>query len=198
LQYLHNKKIMHRDLKSSNLLVNSLAPHEICNIKLCDFGIARTVDTNMTLAQGTTLWMAPEVFSKLPYLFTADVWSFGIILGEIATREEPFARLSFFDALAQLSKGALPDLPAGTPEAFCELRRLCTKVNPGDRPTAAQLCDMIAKASSSAPELSMPPVESSARPPSLGDASAEGHRVVSGEEIKNLFLALESGTWAEK
>ncbi len=180
--------------------MSSLAPHEICNIKLCDFGIARTVDTNMTLAQGTTLWMAPEVFSKLPYLFSADVWSFGIILGEIASREEPFAKLSFFDALAQMSKGALPGLPEGTPEAFCELRRMCTKVNPEERPSAESLCDFLENAVLSGPELAMPPLEPSARPSSLVgvEAAEEGQRVVSGEEIRNLFLALESGDWGEQ
>ncbi len=49
--------------------------------------------------------MAPEVFAKQPYSTAADIWSFGIILGEIATREEPFASLSFFDALAMVGKG---------------------------------------------------------------------------------------------
>lgn len=49
--------------------------------------------------------MAPEVFAKQPYSMAADVWSFGIILGEIATREEPFAKLSFFDALAMVGQG---------------------------------------------------------------------------------------------
>lgn len=51
-RYLHGKSVIHRDLKSSNLLVCSLEPNEITNCKLCDFGIARQVNTNMTLAQG--------------------------------------------------------------------------------------------------------------------------------------------------
>jgi tRNA A-37 threonylcarbamoyl transferase component Bud32 len=195
LRYLHNKKIMHRDLKSSNLLVHSLAPHEICNVKLCDFGIARTVDTNMTLAQGTTLWMAPEVFSKLPYMFSADVWSFGIILGELATREEPFAKLSFFDALSQMSKGALPDLPEGTPEAFCELRRRCIQVAPEDRPSAEVLYEMIEQAVARNAELAPPSLEPIGGRPSSLIGAEEDRRVVSGEDIKSLIFALESGGW---
>ncbi len=148
----------------------------------------------MTLAQGTTLWMAPEVFSKLPYSFNADVWSFGIILGEIATREEPFAKVSFFEALKQMGEGMMPELPEKTPEQICTLRRMCLQSKPEMRPSAETLFTFLEEAAEKTPELKMPEAEGGRSRPSSTNPD-EKQRIASGEEIKSLIYALESGNW---
>jgi serine/threonine protein kinase len=111
--------------QSTNLLVASLKPYQDVNLKLCDFGIARKVDSNMTSAQGTALWMAPEVFAKEPYSIKADIWSFGIIVGEVSLRQEPFAGLTFFEALDAVGRAAVPPLPDNVPVGLKDLRSLC-------------------------------------------------------------------------
>lgn len=65
--------------------------------------------------------MAPEVFAKQPYSTAADVWSFGVIVGELATRQEPFAALSFFEALAMVGKGEVDCLVVSPSLLFSSL-----------------------------------------------------------------------------
>lgn len=85
--YLHsfNPPILHRDLKSLNLLLD-----EAFRTKLADFGWTRTLANYMTSKIGTYQWMAPEVIAGQVYTEKADVFSFGIILWEIAAREPPY------------------------------------------------------------------------------------------------------------
>lgn len=85
--YLHSFKppILHRDLKSLNLLLD-----DSFRTKLIDFGWTRKLDKIMTGKIGTYQWMAPEVISSQNYTEKADVFSFSIILWEIASREPPY------------------------------------------------------------------------------------------------------------
>ena len=85
--YLHTNKqpILHRDLKSLNVLLD----HAL-NCKLADFGWTRVIDKVMTSKIGTYQWMAPEVIRGYKYSEKADVFSFGIILWELATRKPPY------------------------------------------------------------------------------------------------------------
>jgi hypothetical protein len=186
LEYLHSNSVIHRDVKSSNLLVSSMEVNCDSSIKLCDFGIARTVDVNMTLAQGTSLWMAPEVFQKQPYSTKADIWSFGIVMGEVALREEPFHNMSFFDALSKVGKGEVDPLPEGVPTAYAKLHKLCLRLDPNDRPDAKKVLQ-VASEFVKYPEMKLP----ESKPKELllpsGGGSIITEHIVSGEDIKNLF-----------
>eukprot|EP01103_Thecamoeba_quadrilineata_P008954 TRINITY_DN18666_c0_g1_i1.p1 TRINITY_DN18666_c0_g1~~TRINITY_DN18666_c0_g1_i1.p1 ORF type:complete len:196 (-),score=20.43 TRINITY_DN18666_c0_g1_i1:21-608(-) len=88
MHFLHSINIIHRDLKSKNLLVN-----KEWTIKVGDFGSSRLKEADMTQEQGTLLWMAPEVLDGHNYTEKADVYSFGIVLWEIQTKSKdlPFS-----------------------------------------------------------------------------------------------------------
>lgn len=89
--YLHGirpKPIMHRDLKPANLLLFSRGKV----IKICDFGTACTVKTQMTNNTGSASYMAPEVFATSSYLESADVFSWSIIFWEILARRHPYSQ----------------------------------------------------------------------------------------------------------
>ncbi|CAI8592130.1 unnamed protein product [Vicia faba] len=88
LSYLHSKKIVHRDVKLKNMLLDGNQ-----NLKIADFGVARVEAMNpsdMTAEIGTLRYMAPEVFDGKPYNRTCDVYSFGICLWEIYCCDMPY------------------------------------------------------------------------------------------------------------
>ena len=88
MNYLHLCKppIIHRDLKSANLLLS-----EDWTVKLSDFGLSRAMENQLHLTRvGTTGWTAPEVLSNQKYTTKADVFSFGVLLWELVTRRVPY------------------------------------------------------------------------------------------------------------
>jgi NIMA (never in mitosis gene a)-related kinase 1/4/5 len=89
LQYLHHRKILHRDLKTKNIF---LAKHQTC-IKLGDFGISRFLNNTVELAHtviGTPYYLSPEICESQPYSYKSDIWSLGCVLYEMLALTHPF------------------------------------------------------------------------------------------------------------
>ncbi|CAI0559418.1 unnamed protein product [Linum tenue] len=104
LSYLHSKKIVHRDVKSENMLLDAQR-----NLKIADFGVARVEAQNpsdMTGETGTLGYMAPEVLDGKPYNRRCDVYSFGICLWEIYCCDMPYPDLSFADVTSAVVRNA--------------------------------------------------------------------------------------------
>uniref|UniRef100_A0A8C5GFP6 Mitogen-activated protein kinase kinase kinase n=1 Tax=Gouania willdenowi TaxID=441366 RepID=A0A8C5GFP6_GOUWI len=143
MDYLHNQAfvpIIHRDLKSSNILI--LQPVERDDLsgktlKITDFGLAREWhQTTKMSAAGTYAWMAPEVIKLSLFSKSSDVWSFGVLLWELLTGEVPYREI---DALAvaygvAMNKLTLP-IPSTCPEPFAQLLGECWSPNPRSRPS---------------------------------------------------------------
>ena len=111
MDFLHQTDIIHRDLKSANVLVS-----DGFRLKICDFGISRQVGmdapTAMTGHIGTVPWTAPEVLSgEDSYDSKVDVFSYGILLWEIVTRRMPYAGINSIKIINAVGKGLRPQVP---------------------------------------------------------------------------------------
>eukprot|EP01090_Pellita_catalonica_P017809 TRINITY_DN5494_c0_g1_i1.p2 TRINITY_DN5494_c0_g1~~TRINITY_DN5494_c0_g1_i1.p2 ORF type:complete len:132 (+),score=12.70 TRINITY_DN5494_c0_g1_i1:41-436(+) len=110
--YLHmsNPPVIHRDLKSHNLLVD-----ENWNCKVCDFGMAKLLvaqGPSYLTACGTPAWSAPEVLRNERYTQKADVFSFAIVLWECVTRKKPYDGMPPFRVICDVGQNGLrPPLP---------------------------------------------------------------------------------------
>lgn len=139
MAYLHsgNPPVLHRDLKSANLLLD-----ESYTAKVCDFGLSRlkAQSRSMTGNCGTVQWMAPEVLSNMSYDEKADVFSYGIILWELLSRECPYEGMTAIQcALAVLNRDKRPEIPKWCPPALHALIKSCIKKNPDLRPSFSQI-----------------------------------------------------------
>jgi len=143
MSYLHsgNPPVLHRDLKSANLLLD-----ESFTVKVCDFGLARLVakSKSMTGNCGTVQWMAPEVLSSQKYSMPADVYSFGIILWELLVRECPYEGCTPIQcAMGILNEGVRPVIPQWCPQLLRILINDCVAQDPSMRPSFAQILTRI-------------------------------------------------------
>lgn len=139
LLYLHHHGMIHRDLKSDNVLLD-----EEFNPHVCDFGLSRCFPTilsaSITNGIGTPIYMAPELFDPDSQISTkVDVFAFAILTYEIITGTVPYHELSkktnSFQLGNKISKGYRPKFPNETPESIKEFIEKCWSQNPDDRPT---------------------------------------------------------------
>ncbi|XP_062389811.1 mitogen-activated protein kinase kinase kinase 20 isoform X1 [Sardina pilchardus] len=134
MHYLHAEapvKVIHRDLKSRNVV---MTPDKV--LKICDFGASRFLShtTHMSLV-GTFPWMAPEVIQSLPVCETCDTYSYGVVLWEMLTREIPFKGLEGLQvAWLVVEKNERLTIPSSCPASFARLMRSCWKTDPKERP----------------------------------------------------------------
>ncbi|KAG0260885.1 hypothetical protein DFQ27_003298, partial [Actinomortierella ambigua] len=146
LAYIHSNKIIHRDLKSGNVL---LTRH--LEVKLCDFGLAQVkINTasyhtnNQTSAAGTFRWMAPELLTLRPkYSFKSDMYALGMVMWEMAADcTVPFEEQGDNSIIADLvRKGEREDIPEETPADYKSWIERCWEQDPSKRPEAAEMLD---------------------------------------------------------
>ncbi|XP_059139008.1 uncharacterized protein LOC131927255 [Physella acuta] len=142
LDYLHNKKIIHRDIKGSNILME-----DDYNIKISDFGIAEIVSTlsrSSLHKPGTPNWMAPEMWQKVPHDSKVDIWSLGCTVYQMITGEMPLRDLTILQIMSKANKNELeikaPEHCSSVLKGF--VSQACEK-KPTDRPSANELIQHI-------------------------------------------------------
>ncbi|KAH0455804.1 hypothetical protein IEQ34_015836 [Dendrobium chrysotoxum] len=142
LSYLHSHKIVHRDVKTENMLLD-----RNINLKIADFGVARVEAQNpkdMTGETGTLGYMAPEVLDGKPYNRKCDVYSFSICLWEIYCCDMPYWNLSFSEiSYAVVRQNMRPDIPRCCPSALANIMRKCWDPCPDNRPEMDEVVGLL-------------------------------------------------------
>ncbi|MQL97021.1 hypothetical protein Taro_029705 [Colocasia esculenta] len=142
LSYLHSKKIVHRDVKTENMLLDN---HR--TLKIADFGVARVEAQNpqdMTGETGTLGYMAPEVLDGKPYNRSCDVYSFGICLWEIYCCDMPYPDLSFAEVSSAVVRQNLrPEIPRCCPNSLASIMRKCWDANADKRLDMAEVVRLL-------------------------------------------------------
>uniref|UniRef100_A0A2D4ITI1 Serine/threonine-protein kinase Nek4 n=1 Tax=Micrurus lemniscatus lemniscatus TaxID=129467 RepID=A0A2D4ITI1_MICLE len=137
LQYLHEKHILHRDLKTQNVF---LTRSNI--IKVGDLGIARVLDNQHDMAStliGTPYYMSPELFSNKPYNYKSDVWALGCCAYEMATLKHAFNAKDMNSLVYRIIEGKLPPMPKDYSTQLKELIRTMLSKKPEERPSVRSI-----------------------------------------------------------
>jgi NIMA (never in mitosis gene a)-related kinase len=131
LDYLHKAKVLHRDLKTSNIFITRDG-----NLKLGDFGIAKVLENSIQNAEtvvGTPYYMSPEICQNKPYSFKSDLWSLGCILYELCTLKRAFEATNLLGLVTQINEKKVERIPDMYSDALNTLTQRLLEKNPDNR-----------------------------------------------------------------
>ena len=141
LEYLHENKIIHKDIKGANILVDDNGI-----VKLSDFGCSKIIEKTLTLyfkenknngIQGSIPWMAPEVVKQTKHGRKSDIWSFGCTILEMITGKPPWCGYKFDNPVAAIMKIGLseeiPEIPEGISAKLKDFLLGCLHRDPEQR-----------------------------------------------------------------
>ncbi|KAK3777022.1 hypothetical protein RRG08_008876 [Elysia crispata] len=132
IKHIHDRKILHRDIKSQNIFLTSSG-----KVQLGDFGIAKVLNSTVQLAHtciGTPYYLSPEIVENMPYNNKSDVWSMGCVLYELTTLKHAFEAGNMKNLVLKIIRGNYPPV---SPQFSYDLRGLIAQLfkrNPRDRP----------------------------------------------------------------
>lgn len=140
VKHLHDKKVLHRDLKSGNIFLTKGGL-----VKLGDFGISKNLDNTMDKAKtviGTPYYLSPEIIMNKPYSFQSDIWSLGVLLYEICLLKMPFDAKSMPMLTLKIIKGEYTNLPDVFSKDIRDIIKWILVVDPKKRP---KIDDLLSK-----------------------------------------------------
>ncbi|ERE92375.1 serine/threonine-protein kinase Nek1-like protein [Cricetulus griseus] len=139
LKHVHDRKILHRDIKSQNIFLTKDG-----TVQLGDFGIARVLNSSVDLARtciGTPYYLSPEICENKPYNNKSDIWALGCVLYELCTLKHAFEAGNMKNLVLKIISGSFP--PVSLHYSY-ELRSLLSQLfkrNPRDRPSVNSILD---------------------------------------------------------
>ncbi|EAS03793.1 plant dual-specificity MAP kinase kinase family domain protein (macronuclear) [Tetrahymena thermophila SB210] len=137
LDFIHEKHVLHRDVKSSNIFLTSSG-----SIKLGDFGISKVLHSTADKAQtliGTPYYLSPEVCENKPYTYQSDIWALGCVLFEMCALKHPFVSESLMALVVKIIREPNPNIPnMYSSDLNCLVQILLAK-KPESRPRTKQI-----------------------------------------------------------
>ena len=141
LKHIHDRKILHRDIKSPNILLSSNGL-----VKLSDFGVAKCLSFTIEKAKtftGTPYYLSPEIVQNIPYSFKSDIWSLGVLLYEMCCLKLPFIAKSIPLLTLKIINGQYEPIPDIYSIELKSLVNMLLTVDNQKRPTINEILSMI-------------------------------------------------------
>lgn len=139
LKNLHDKNIMHRDIKSANIFMFA---NDV--VKIGDLNVSKILKSGLHNTQtGTPYYASPEVWDNHPYDFKSDIWSLGCLLYEISALKAPFRGTSMKMVYDKVKQGIYEPIPKFYSKSLSGLIYICLQTNPLYRPNCEQLLSLI-------------------------------------------------------
>eukprot|EP01118_Nematostelium_gracile_P018804 TRINITY_DN8497_c0_g1_i1.p1 TRINITY_DN8497_c0_g1~~TRINITY_DN8497_c0_g1_i1.p1 ORF type:complete len:462 (-),score=77.47 TRINITY_DN8497_c0_g1_i1:4-1389(-) len=152
IYHLHQENILHRDLAARNILLRSSVKrgHPSFEALIADFGLSKQTQTPGALVEanlrGPFKWMAPEALREGRYSVKSDAFSFGVVLWEIISRQQPYDGMTIYEAAqAVVDYGLRLNIPVNTPPKFRQIMTECWHQDPTARPDFQQIAQMLSE-----------------------------------------------------
>jgi NIMA (never in mitosis gene a)-related kinase len=138
LKALHDKKIMHRDLKSANVFLTKKG-----EVKLGDLNVSKVVKMGFLSTQtGTPYYASPEVWSEKPYDYKSDIWSVGCIVYEMCALKPPFRAQCLENLFKAVTKGVYDNIPNVYSKELQNVIKSLLYIEPKKRPSCETLLNL--------------------------------------------------------
>ncbi|XP_037530324.1 serine/threonine-protein kinase Nek1 [Nematolebias whitei] len=139
LKHVHDRKILHRDIKSQNIFLTKDG-----TVQLGDFGIARVLNSTVDLARtciGTPYYLSPEICENKPYNNKSDIWALGCVLYEMCTLKHAFEAGNMKNLVLKIIRGSYPPVSVHYSQELRSLLAQLFKRNPRERPSVSSILD---------------------------------------------------------
>lgn len=135
LKSLHDKKILHRDLKAANIFISAEGIY-----KLGDLNVSKVLKKGLAYTQtGTPYYASPEVWQDLPYDMKSDIWSLGCVIYEMAALEPPFKATDLQSLYKKVKAGVFKPIPTTYSSELSEMVNSMLRLRPKERPSTEEI-----------------------------------------------------------